>query len=358
MIAPWFRKLSAVFLISVFSSCSRHEVELLQPLPTVTLPATGHLGDSVSVYFTRPDDPDSKSYRGGPDQDLVQALDQALFRIDLAAYDLDLWSVRDALLRAHRRGVEVRLVADQGHLDRKELQELEEAGIPIAGDTGEGLMHHKFVVLDGQEVWTGSMNFTVNGAYRHDNHLLRVQSRRLAENFTVEFEEMFREGFFGPDVLENTPYPRLDLNGIRVETYFSPDDHPEQAVRKELSAARERIDFLAFSFTSDAVGQELRKAASRGVRVRGVFDDSQLRSGWGSEYAGLLAAGIPVCRDGSVEKMHHKVFVIDRVTVITGSYNFSAAAEEVNDENLLIIEDPGLAGAFLIEFERIYSSCR
>jgi len=358
MIAPWFRKLSAVLIIAVFSSCSRNQVELLQPLPTVTLPASGHLGDSVRVYFTRPDDPESKSYRGGPDQDLVQALDQALFRIDLAAYDLDLWSVRDALVRAHRRGVEVRLVADQGHLDRKELQELREAGIPIAGDTGEGLMHHKFVVLDGQEVWTGSMNFTVNGAYRHDNHLLRVQSRRLAENFTVEFEEMFQEGFFGPDVLENTPYPRLDLNGIRVETYFSPDDHPEQAVRKELSAAREKIDFLTFSFTSDTLGQELRKAASRSVRVRGVFDDSQLRSGWGSEYAGLLAAGIPVCRDGSVEKMHHKVIVIDGLTVITGSYNFSAAAEEVNDENLLIIEDPGLAGAFLIEFERIYSSCR
>jgi phosphatidylserine/phosphatidylglycerophosphate/cardiolipin synthase-like enzyme len=56
--------------------------------------------------------------------------------------------------------------------------------------------------------------------------------------------------------------------------------------------------------------------------------------------------------------MHHKVMVIDGRIVICGSYNFSRSAEEINDENLLIIVDPGLAEEFGREFERLYSSCR
>lgn len=345
-------------LICLLSGCLHQEVVLLQPLPTATRPVPGQIGEHFRVYFSRPEDPASRAYRGGPDEQLVRALDQALFQVDMAVYDLNLWSVRDALIRAHRRGVQVRLVADQDHLDGKEFQQLLDAGIPIRADTGEGLMHHKFVILDGSEVWTGSMNLTVNGAYRNDNHLLRVRSRRLAENYTAEFEEMFDHGFFGPDVLENTPYPVLDLDGIRVETYFSPDDRAEAAVLNALGSARERIDFLAFAFTSDPIGRELRESASRGVRVRGVFDSSQLGSGWGSEYGGLLKAGIPVCRDSRVEKMHHKVMVIDGRIVICGSYNFSRSAEEINDENLLIIDDPGLAAEFVGEFERLYSACR
>ena len=52
-------------------------------------------------------------------------------------------------------------------------------------------MHNKFVILDRLEVWTGSMNYTINGAYHNDNNLVRVRSNRLADNYTAEFEEMF-----------------------------------------------------------------------------------------------------------------------------------------------------------------------
>jgi len=117
------------------------------------------------VYFTAPQGPAANTLRGGPDAALAEAIDQAVLSVDVAAYSLDLWSIRDALLRAHRRGVSVRLVVESDNLDSDELIQIAEAGVPVLGDRREGLMHNKFVVIDRYEVWTGSMNFTVNGAY-------------------------------------------------------------------------------------------------------------------------------------------------------------------------------------------------
>ena len=91
-------------------------------------------------------------------------------------YDLNLWSIRDALLAAHRRGVTVQVVAESDNLDRDEFQELIAAGIPIIGDRSEALMHNKFVIIDRHEVWTGSMNFTLNGAYHNDNNFKKIFS--------------------------------------------------------------------------------------------------------------------------------------------------------------------------------------
>ncbi len=114
-----------------------------------------------SLYFTQPDDPASRSLRGGPDADLAEAIEQARLGVDVAAYDLNLWSLRDALIAAHRRGVAVRVVAESDNLDAAEIQQLKEAGIPVLGDRREGLMHNKFVIIDRQQVWTGSMNLMI-----------------------------------------------------------------------------------------------------------------------------------------------------------------------------------------------------
>ncbi len=82
-----------------------------------------------------------------------------------------------------RRGLVVRMVADSDYLDGEEIQELVDAGIPVLGDRRESLLHHKFMLIDRQEVWTGSLNFTVNGAYRNDNNLVRLVSTELAQDY-------------------------------------------------------------------------------------------------------------------------------------------------------------------------------
>lgn len=345
--------LAAILLGSILGGCKPAPIGWLEPLPTPTPAGYTSPGELFSVYFTAPS---SEDFQGGPDRFLADALDQARTRIDAALYDLNLWSVRNALIRAQERGVEVRLVVESDSLYRQEIQELIAAGIPVVPDEGESLMHNKFIIIDGGEVWTGSMNLTVNGAYRHLNNLVRVRSSRLAENYTVEFEEMFLEGYFGENTIDNTPHPQLRLDGIQVETYFSPDDGVEDRVLQLILGAEESIDFLYYSFTSDPAAEALIYQSGQGIPVRGVVDAYQDRSGLGGEYQDLRNAGLEVFLDAHPEKLHHKVMIIDGEIVITGSYNLTRSAELVNDENVLVIFDPDLAEIFLGEFEWIFAA--
>ena len=308
----------------------------------------------LEIYFTDPLSPYQRQLEGGPDEQLAAAIREARTRVDVAAYSLNLWSIRDALLDAHRRGVLVRVVMESSNLDDEVPQELMEAGIPVIGDRRDGLMHDKFVVIDGLDVWLGSMNFTVGGAYYNANNLLHIRSVQMAENYTREFEEMFLDDRFGPDVVAETPNPSLNVNGVQMEVYFSPDDGVSQAILPLLEYAQESIYFLAFSFTSDELGAAVREATARGVQVRGVMDSGQINSNTGTEYDAFRQAGLDVRRDGLDGMMHHKVFIIDREIVVTGSYNFSHSAETRNDENVLIIYSPQVASWFMEEFWRVY----
>jgi len=312
------------------------------------------LSDNFSAYFSDPENPVSSSYRGGPDEALADAIRDARVSVDMAIHFLDLWSIRDALIDAHRRGVTVRLVTESDYMDVPEIQELRAAGIPVLGDRREGRMHNKFVVIDRQEVWTGSLNLSVNGAYSYDNNLVRVRSSSLAEDFTTEFEEMFVEDRFGPGSPADTPYPSLLVEDTRVEVYFSPDDGVADHLLSLVRAARESIYFMAFAFTADDLSEAMIQRSQTGVDVAGVFDRGQSRSNVGTEYDKMRAAGLDVRLDGNTGKMHHKVIIIDESILITGSYNFSRNAETQNDENVLVIHSPEIAARFLNEFERVY----
>jgi phosphatidylserine/phosphatidylglycerophosphate/cardiolipin synthase-like enzyme len=309
--------------------------------------------DWYTVYFTDPQNPTSKTYRGGPDQDLAQAIRRARLSVDIAVLQLNLWSVRDALLEAHRSGVRVRMVTESDYLDEREVQQLIEAGIPVIGDRGEGLMHNKFVVIDRLEVWTGSMNFTVSEGYRNNNTLIRLRSPELAENYSLEFEEMFTDDRFGQGSPANTPHPDLVISGTPVQSCFGPEDGCTERLVRLISAAQQEVVFLAYSFTSDELAAALIERFSQGVSVRGVMEASQVENR-GTDLARMLTAGLDVRLDGNPDQMHAKVMVIDGRLVGMGSFNFTYSAETRNDENLLIIDDPRIAEMYLAEFERIF----
>lgn len=278
--------------------------------------------------------------------------------VDLAVLRLDLWSIRDALIVAHRGGASVRLVTDNEYMEEREIQELITAGIPVVEDKGQGLMHNKFVVIDRREVWSGSMNMTVGDAYRNNNNFIRLRSSTLAENYTREFEEMFSDHRFGSDSVPDTPYPVLTVEGIRLENYFSPDDQVVRRLIELIHSARESIYFLAFSFTSDQLAEALIERHQAGVRVSGVMEASQVESNVGTQFNRFIAAGMDIRLDGNPRDMHHKVLVVDRQIVTIGSYNFTLSAERRNDENILIIADPQLAEQLLAEFDRLYSQAK
>ncbi len=315
----------------------------------------GYGASFYEVYFTEPFDRASLQEEGGIDSPLVQAIDGARVSVDIAAYSLSLSSIRNALLNAHARGVQVRVVMESDNMDKAAPMALEGAGIPMVGDNREGLMHNKFVIIDRSDVWLGSTNFTTNGVYEDNNNLLRIRSSQVAQNYLVEFEEMFADDFFGADTVAATPYQTLTLDGIPLEVYFSPDDGVAARISALLRGAEESIYFLAYSFTTDDFSEIIRRKAEEGVTVAGVMEDAQIQSNQGTEYYAFVQAGLPVYADGNAGQMHHKVFIIDRRIVITGSYNFSASAERRNDENIVILHDPTLAARYLEEFERVYA---
>lgn len=318
----------------------------------------GVRGPWFELYFTDPTSPLSLQGTGGVDGPLVDAIDAAHLSVDVAAYSLSLNSVRSALIRAHERGVTVRVVMESSNMERSDPQRMIEAGIPIFGDNREGLMHDKFVIIDRAEVWMGSMNFTDGGAYDDDNNMMRIRSTKIAENYTTEFEEMFNDDMFGPDVVAKTPHPTITIDGTRLDTYFSPDDGVLAALVPVLEGAQESIYFMAYSFTSNQLGDIVRRKAEKGLAVAGVMDEEQVHSNQGTEYDPFRQAKLDVRLDGIDGLLHHKVFIVDKKIVAFGSYNFSQSAEERNDENMIIVYDPAIARQFLLEFQRVWEQAQ
>jgi phosphatidylserine/phosphatidylglycerophosphate/cardiolipin synthase-like enzyme len=324
-------------------------------------------GDWIRVYFTNPSDiEDQGEWQGGLDQDLASVIQHAQTKVDVAAYDLDLETVANALIAARRRGVDVRLVTESDNAGAPALARLRQAHISIFEDQSDrGLMHHKFIMVDDQWIWTGSWNLTQTGTYRNNNNAVLIASPGLAENYNTEFNEMIA-GYFGADSLANTPNPRVvitvedDENGsqsIELENYFSPDDGAVAEIVAEIQAARERIRFLAFIFTSEEIADAMIERSQAGVVVQGVIEGRNTDQS-NSQYDRLRAAFHDLLTDGNPYIMHHKVIIIDDKTVILGSYNFTRSAEAYNDENILIIHDPEVAGLFVEEFGRVYEEAR
>jgi phosphatidylserine/phosphatidylglycerophosphate/cardiolipin synthase-like enzyme len=112
---------------------------------------------------------------------------------------------------------------------------------------------------------------------------------------------------------------------------------------------------MAYSFTSDPLGEAIRERARDGVNVVGVMDAGQVASNIGTEYDAFNQAGLEVHQDGIPGLMHHKVMIIDEEIVVLGSYNFTNSAETRNDENLVVIYNTDIAAQFTTELRRVYS---
>ena len=355
-------------LCLVLSACGTVPGPVATPSPLA--PSSGDLtpidlqsgfgvrGPWFELYFTDPASPLSPQATGGVDGPIVDSIRAARLSIDVAIYSISLNSIRYALIDAHKRGVQVRMVMESTNMDRSDPQALLAAGIPIVGDEMPGLMHNKFIVIDKSEVWLGSMNYTDSGAYDDNNNMIHIKSTKMAEDYLTEFNEMFVQHKFGPNVARNTPNPTVTLDGTRIDVYFSPDDGVLNALVPLLQNARSSIYFLTFSFTSNELGEIVRQQAQNGLDIEGVMDQDQIISNQGTEYDPFKQANLDVSVDGNLGLMHHKVFIIDQQIVVFGSYNFSQSAELRNDENLIVVYNPAIAAQFVQEFRRVQSQAQ
>ncbi len=273
-------------------------------------------------------------------EDRLESMVVKASRIEAALYDLD---EPDLVAALKSKGATVDLIVDEDNYDG--------FGKKISGT---GLMHNKFWLLynvsDKDYLVTGSTNPTTNDFYKNDNNMLIFVSGLLMQNYEEEFDELKNSKKDSPNL-----HSRIIFNGKLLENYFCPDDGCEKEVVRLISSAKKSVYFMTFSFTSDQIGDALISRKDL-LEVKGVFDESQVTSQKQyTEYYRMKDTGMDVRIDGNKYKLHHKVFIIDNETVITGSYNPTAGGNERNDENVIVIRDEKVVGSFISEFVRVFA---
>ena len=217
------------------------------------------------------------------------------------------------------------------------------------------IMHHKFFVVDGRYVWTGSTNVSDSDAGGYSaNVVVVLDSPTLASWFTREFETMWVDGKHHQHKPKNGEL-RTTVGDAEVQLLFSPQDKAvNEGVRPVLKRAQKRIDIAVFFLTHKAITKDLIDAHNRGVEVRVILDATAATNGY-TKHELLRAVGIPVKVEAWGGKMHMKSAAVDGEWVIAGSMNWTSAGEWDNDENTLIIRSPKLAAQYHEFFDSMWA---
>jgi phosphatidylserine/phosphatidylglycerophosphate/cardiolipin synthase-like enzyme len=297
--------------------------------------------------------------------------------LDLALYDVRLETeagalVLASLLAAHQRGVRVRLIYNVDHPGpipvppppETRPEAIEALPVETRGIAGiPDLMHHKFCVRDGTDVWTGSMNWTEDSWTRQENVVVRLLGgERLGLAFRLAFEELWQSGVVaGTGTVEPRPV-ELD-GGVRVRPWFTPGNGEalSHRVAKHIGRAERRVRIASPVLTAGPILGTLVEVVNEGrCAVVGVVDDTQVddvfrqwsrnpMSAWKIPLLQTIVEratfsgkpSTPWRADGVQDFMHAKVVVCDDVSFV-GSFNFSRSGER-NAENVVEIRETTVA---------------
>lgn len=363
-------------IVIIFAACSSESTTDVRPTarPTVT-PSSGgtataeieeitlglgrgYISDWWAVFFNEPNgSSDSATYVNGIDVPLADAIGQVQNTLDIAAFEMNNEVIVEAIVEAHERGVTVRIVTDDEHgIEDKDgiLQLVKDLGVPVVDDDRSALMHNKFMIMDSAAVWTGSWNYTVNGTYRNNNNAIVFQNEDAVAAYQVEFDEMFKDHEFGSTSTDQGVMS-FSQGGIDVTVIFAAEADEVPEINKFIKAAKSNIRIMTFVFSSDELGDAMIEMIDKGVKVQGVFENRNSTADW-SELPRLHCAGGEMRQDGNRYTLHHKVFIIDDDTVVTGSFNYSDNALSSNDENVVIIKSKDIAALYIDEWQRMWDA--
>lgn len=289
----------------------------------------------ITVYFCPRDDCETP---------LRQLLGQANKSIHCTIYELGLVSLQHVLVEK-ANNIDVRVVVDNNYFEKFPQNFIRKDHV--------GEMHNKFCVIDQKVMFTGSLNPTNTGVSKSNNNVIITNIPSIITNYEEEFAEIWNGTFKkGSSVTTAAVFTQ----NATVQNYFCPEDHCAQQIIQELEKAKKSILFMTFSFTHEAIANVLLLQRMDNVTVEGVMEARQISKG--SQFARLARNGIVVLKDGNPQTMHHKIFIIDEKTVITGSMNPTQNGDRRNDENIMIISDPDIAKLFLDEYKKIRAEAR
>lgn len=278
---------------------------------------------------------------------------------------------------------------------------LQAAKIPIMDDTfdnsrGAGLMHHKFMVVDGKSTVVSSANFTMSCIHGdklsptsrgNANSMLVVQSIAFAELFQEEFLQLWgngRRGNFGHNKTYRGPQT-VTVRGVKLTVQFSPtsarynwEESVNGLIASHLAKANTSVKGALFVFSDQRLADVLEKRHDKGVDMGFLIeskfafrDYSELWDMFGTAMLTQKCSyepdnnpwknpatelGTAILNKGDV--LHHKFAVIDHKTVVMGSQNWSRAANYTNDETLVVVEGKTISDLYTQEYNRLKSKSR
>lgn len=261
------------------------------------------------------------------DRIIIETFKKAKKSIFIASYTFD-WPEGCKLLNElAEKGVDVKILLN---FLPKNQEVLKNVGIK-KWDKRNCAMHAKFIVIDNEYVFVGSANFTESSMIWDSNNILFIYDQKIGKFFAENFISLWCNRALSQNSSFKTE---------AIDFYFSPISDCTSVIVNEVRKARESIKFAMFCFTSDIIGQEIIKAGIRGVKVFGIFENSQ--NPISNEYLVMKKIHLlKVKKDCFVENIHDKFLIIDDRVALTGSFNYTLAATR-NIETLIVLKDPSL----------------
>ena len=358
---------------------------LLAILSVVAMQANA--GNKIKYYFNHPPETsvstgvDAINLNGRIDDTLIAYINRAKYTLDIAVYNFtsysgagDLSNVVNAINAAYTRGVKIRWIHNGTTATANTGLTTVNSAIPkLASPTGSAynIMHDKFMVVDGHSpnpdesiVWTGSTNWSVAQFNDDYDNVVIVQDSALAHAYIGEFNQMWGDtgmtynlsnSKFGPDKVDLGRH-NFTIDGKQVELYFSPSDGTNNKIKTAILTANKDLYFGVYTMTDNGCANSIATVKMNGAYVAGIVDQYSNYSG-NSAYATLTAnLGSNFITYTGSDLYHNKYVVIDPSDacsdpmVLTGSHNWTSAANTTNDENTLIIHDATAANIYLQAF--------
>ena len=317
------------------------------------------------------------------DDTLVAYINRAKYTLDIAVYNFlsgsgssSLANVATAVNSAYTRGVKVRWIFD-GSSSNTGLALLNPGIDTLGSPTSSSytIMHNKFMIVDGHSlnpdesiVWTGSTNWSTTQFNTDYDNVVIVQDSALAHAYIAEFNMMWGDTGIAPNrTASKFGHTKTDLgrhnftiDGKQVELYFSPSDNTGSHITSAINTADKDLYFGMFTFTYNSYANAIVAKKATGVYVAGINDSyshsytpfATLSSGLGSMFKEYNSTGL----------YHNKYMIVDPSDacadplVLTGSHNWSSAANTDNDENTLIIHDATAANIYYQSFKADFAA--
>ncbi len=288
---------------------------------------------------------------------VVGLLDGATTSVDVAQFTFSRREIEAAIVRANDRGVTVRVAMDKaqdrsGSLSRR----LADAGVDVRFIAGKGsgsytgLQHAKFMLVDGGTLLTGSNNWSSTGTSINAENTM-VITASPTEPQIAGFACHFAAIWAG----DTSAAGACSTDGLA----FTPGSAARIMLRDAIRASTASVDVLMQHFTFSDLVKELAKAQERGVAVRVIVNVADRAEHTGDSWDRLLRAGGRIRykqnNEAAYQLMHHKLAIVDGITLYNGSGNWSGSGFYRNFENYVRYQEPQVVRAFVDEYARLWT---